>query len=129
MLMLQATEARERWGCPRGHASGALDPDLAAEARYVARLTDTPEATTCPLACITFADPWVREVTEAVSLATDWHVPIETTLGRDLTRADVQALTALKQAQHDAWTSDRKIQEAEQESQTQARKRGGGARS
>lgn len=108
-LRADAAEWRERWGCPRGAAK--LPPDLAAEARHVARVTGTPEATTCPLACVTHADPWTVEVTRAVSLASEWHVPITETLGRELTAADLDALAALKTAQGEAWESDRKIEE------------------
>lgn len=112
-LLDAAREQRERWGCPRGGKT--LDPDLAAEAAYVARLTRTPAAETCPLACIEHASPWTVEVLRAVGLAADWHVPIETSLGRDLTRADLLALSTLKNAQHDAWKSDQKIREEETE--------------
>ena len=38
-----AAEARERWGCGRKRTA-PLPPDLAAEARHVARVTGTPEA-------------------------------------------------------------------------------------
>ena len=51
------------------------------------------------------------EVTRAVSLAGEWHVPLTETLGRDLTAADIDALHALKTAQGEAWESDRKIEE------------------
>lgn len=123
-----AREQRERWGCP-GRAGHTLDPDLAAEAAYVADLTRTPVATTCPLACITHASAWVVELTGAVSLATDWHVPLETTLGRDLAAVDICALSALKSAQHEAWKSDQKIREQEAENERQRHQpRGGGAR-
>jgi hypothetical protein len=120
-----AAEYRERWGCPRGPAAGApLPPDLAAEARHVATVTGTPEATTCPLACITYADPWVVEVTRAVALAADLHVPLDDQLGRDLTRADLAALSALKKAQGDAWQSDEKIREQKRENERKAAARG-----
>ncbi len=122
-----AREARERWGCP-GREGHTLDPDLACEAAYVARLTGTPPATTCPLACITHASAWVVELTGAVALASDWHVPLETTLGRDLAAVDIAALSALKAAQNDAWQSDQKIREQEQENERQRHPRGGGAR-
>ena len=122
-MRADAAEARARWGCPGG-ATGraALPPDLAAEARHVATVTGTPEATTCPLACITYAEPWVVEVTRAVALAADLHIPIDEQLGRDLTRADLAALSALKQAQGDAWTSDEKMREAQREQERRARK-------
>lgn len=125
--LADARECRERWGCPRGAAGGdPLPPDLAAEARHVALVTGTPEATTCPLACVTYAAPWVVEVTRAVALAADLHVPIDEQLGRDLTRVDLAALSALKQAQGAAWESDQKIRE---QRAAQERKAGrGGAR-
>lgn len=122
-----AQECRERWGCP-GREGHTLEPDLAAETKYVADLTRTPVATTCPLACITHASAWVAELTGAVALASDWHVPIETTLGRDLAAVDIAALAALKNAQHDAWKSDTKIREQEAENERQRQPRGGGAR-
>ena len=122
-LRVDAAEWRARWGCPRGHAT--LPPDLASEARHVARVTGTPEATTCPLACVTYADPWVVEVTRAVSLASEWHVPIAEALGRNLTAVDLEALHALKQAQGEAWESDRKIEEQKRAQEKRGR---GGAR-
>lgn len=118
-----ATECRARWGCPRGN-SAPLPPDLAAEARHVAAVTGTPEATTCPLACVTYADPWVVEVTRAVALAADLHVPIDEQLGRDLTRVDLAALSALKKAQGDAWQSDEKIREQRREQERKSAARG-----
>lgn len=118
-----AQEHRARWGCPRGNGA-PLPPDLAAEARHVAAVTGTPEATTCPLACVTYADPWVVEVTRAVALAADLHVPIDEQLGRDLTRADLAALSALKKAQGDAWQSDEKIREQRREQERKSAARG-----
>jgi phage FluMu protein gp41 len=118
-LRADAAEWRERWGCPRGHAT--LPRDLAAEAEHVARITRTPVATTCPLACVTWADPWVVEITRAVALAGEWHVPVSETLGRELTKADLDALSALKAAQGDAWTSDEKIREAKRAAETRGR--------
>ena len=126
-MLEAAAECRERWGCP-GREGHTLEPDLAAEAKYVAALTRTPEATTCPLACVTHSSPWVVELTEAVALASEWHVPLETTLGRDLAAVDIRALAALKNAQYDAWQSDQKIREQEAENERQQRPRGGGAR-
>lgn len=60
---------------------------------------------------MTYADPWVVELTRAVSLASEWHVPLTESLGRELTAVDLEALAALKQAQGEAWDSDRKIEE------------------
>ena len=120
-----AREYRERWGCPRGPAAGApLPADLAAEARHVAIVTGTPEARTCPLACITYADPWVVELTRAVALAADLHIPLDDQLGRDLTRVDLAALSAIKQAQGAAWESDQKIREEQEEQRRKAAPRG-----
>lgn len=85
-------------------------------------MTGTPEAATCPLACITYADPWVVEITRAVALAADLHIPIDDQLGRDLTRADLAALGALKHAQGDAWSSDEKMREAQREQEKRVRK-------
>lgn len=125
--MADAAEYRERWGCPRGPSGGApLPPDLAAEARHAALVTGTPEARTCPFACVTYADPWVVEVTRAVTLAADLHIPIDEQLGRDLTRVDLQALSALKRAQGEAWESDQKIREEQRE--TEAKRARSGAR-
>lgn len=104
-----------RWGCPAaGHAPpAALDPDLAYEARHVARVTGTPPATTCPLACLERASPWLLELTEAVSLCgpEGWVSDITDVLGRELTAADVAALSALKRGQSAAMQSDREIAE------------------
>lgn len=99
-----------------------LDADLAAEAQHAARVTGTPVASTCPMACVERASPWLAEVTQAVALATDWHVPIDTTLGRDLTAADLTALSALKAAQGGAMASDREIDRQEREAEAAARK-------
>lgn len=118
--LADAEEARARWACPRG--AGELPPDLAAEARHVASITGTPEAHTCPLAVVEHASPWVVEVTRAVALASDWHVPVAETLGRDLARVDLQALAALQSARGAAWESDQQIREQ------RAKKPGGGAR-
>ncbi len=126
-MLEAAAEARERWGCP-GRAGHVLDPDLAAEAKYVATITRTPVAETCPLACITHASPWVVELTGAVALASEWHVPLTESLGRDLAAVDIAALSALKSAQHDAWQSDQKIREQEAENERNRQPRGGGAR-
>lgn len=79
-------------------------------------------AVTCPMACVERASPWLLEVTQAVALATDWHVPIDTTLGRDLTAADLAALSALKSAQGAAMASDREIERQEREAEAAARK-------
>lgn len=118
-LLADAEEARTRWACPGG--AGELPPDLAAEVRHVATVTGTPEAHTCPLAVVERASPWVVEVTRAVALASDWHVPVAETLGRDLARVDLQALGALQSARGAAWESDQQIRE-------QRAKRPGGAR-
>ena len=89
-------------------------------------MTGTPEARTCPLACVTYADPWVVEVTRAVGLAADMHIPIDEQLGRDLTRVDLQALSALKRAQGEAWESDQKARDELREQE--ARRARSGAR-
>jgi hypothetical protein len=123
--LADAAEYRARWGCPRGPAGGApLPADLAAEARHVATVTGTPEARTCPLACVTYADPWVVEMTRAVALAADLHIPIDEQLGRDLTRVDLQALSALKRAQGEAWESDQKIREEQREQEAKRARNG-----
>ncbi|HQY62175.1 MAG TPA: hypothetical protein PK141_12325 [Polyangiaceae bacterium] len=85
-------------------------------------MTGTPVASTCPLACVERASPWLLEVTQAVALASDWHVPLDTTLGRDLTAADLTALSALKSAQGGAMASDREIDRQEREAEAAARK-------
>lgn len=121
---MDARENQRRWGCPAvSRVRIPLDRDLEGEARYVATVTGTPVADTCPLACVTYADPWVVELTRAVSL-TEWHVPIENVVGRELTRADVMALSALKSAQGDAWKSNRQIEEQRRAAE-QNRGRGG----
>jgi phage FluMu protein gp41 len=63
----------------------------------------------------------VVEITRAVALAGEWHVPVSETLGRELTKADLDALSALKAAQGDAWTSDEKIREAKRAAETRGR--------
>lgn len=85
-------------------------------------MTGTPVASTCPLACVERASSWLLEVTQAVALASDWHVPLDTTLGRDLTAADLAALSALKSAQGGAMASDREIDRQEREAEAAARK-------
>ena len=124
MLDDAAREMQARWGCPAaGHAPPpALPRDLAAEAAHAARVTGTPPATTCPLACVERASPWLLEVTQAVALASDWRIPLDTTLGRDLTAADLAALSALKAAQGGAMASDREIDRQEREAEAAARK-------
>lgn len=101
-----------RWGCPAAGLAPppALDRDLAHLVDHVATVTGTPPAATCPMACVERASPWLLELTQAVSLAADWHVPLDTTLGRDLTAVDIAALAALKAAQSQAMQSDRDIE-------------------
>jgi hypothetical protein len=108
---------QRRWGCPAaGHTPpAALDPDLVHEAAHVARITGTPPAATCPLACVERASSWLIEMTQAVALASDWHVPLDTTLGRDITAADLAALSALKSAQSQAMQSDRDLDARDRE--------------
>ena len=69
--------------------------------------------------CVEHASPWVVEVTRAVAIASDWHVPVAETLGRDLARVDLQAMAALQSARGAAWESDQTIREQK------ARKPGG----
>jgi hypothetical protein len=100
----------------------ALDvdgPDGAPLARNAARvvgLADTPR--TCPFACIVAADPWVVEITRAAGIAHDYHTPLDAILQRPLTAADIDALDAMRSGQHDAWTSDRAIEDAERKSRS-----------
>ena len=63
-------------------------------------------------------------MTRAVALAADLHIPVDEQLGRDLTRVDLQALSALKKAQGDAWQSDEKIREQKREQDRKAAARG-----
>lgn len=113
-----ARDMQARWHCPAaGHVPGdPLDPDLRHYAEQAARLMGTSNATTCPFACVMHADPWVIEITTAVGLAQPENgaTPLETTLGRDLTRADVQALAVLARAKSDVWKSDQAIREQQQ---------------
>jgi hypothetical protein len=51
-------------------------------------------------------------------------VPIDDQLGRDLTRVDLQALSALKSAQGAAWTSDEKIREQKRDQERRNARRG-----
>ncbi len=103
------------WGCPAGgHKPCDLPPDLRAEARAVAAITGTAEATTCPFACLR-GNPWLGEVTEAAGLAAEYHVALETTLGRRLTHADVRALATLKRATAAALASDRELNKSARE--------------
>ena len=114
---------QELWHCPAaGCAPGALPAHLAREAEHAAGIMGTPVAESCPFACIERADPWVAELTGAVSLAVDWHVALSDTLGRELTRADTIALQHLKQAQADAQRSDADIARREHEHAAKARR-------
>jgi len=124
-LTAGARSQQRRWGCPAaGHTPHATLPDdLASEAQHVARVTGTPLATTCPMACVERASDWLLEITTAVSLAADWHVPLPDTLGRELTAADITALSALKGAQGAAMASDRAIEQQKRDAEAAARKR------
>lgn len=106
---------RERWGCPAaGHKPPAeLPPDLADEDAHAARLMGTLPAGTCPLACLERPDPWVGEVLNAATLASEWHVPVAQSLGREPTAADLDALTAVTSARGAAARSDDRIREQE----------------
>lgn len=103
-----AREHKERWQCGAKKRT-ELPPDLAAESRYVATITRTPEATTCPLECVQHADEWVLEMTQAASLGGELNIPIETYLGRDLTQVDIEAIKTIKTAQYDACKSNQQI--------------------
>ena len=87
-------------------------------------MTGTSEARIWPSACITYADTWGVELTRAVALAADLHIPLDDQLGRDLTRVDLAALSAIKQAQGAAWESDQKIREEQEEQRRKAAPRG-----
>ena len=114
---------QELWRCPAaGHTPAPLPEHLAREAAHAASIMGTPVSESCPFACIERADPWVAELTGAVSLAVDWHVALPDTLGRDLTRADTLALQHLKQAQADAQRSDADIARREHEHAAKARR-------
>lgn len=119
-----------RWGCPRaGHKPVAeLPPDLAQAHEHVAGATGADLAPTCPWAQC--SGEWVVEVCDAVSLAAEWHVGLETTLGRPLTYADTQALVALRVAQVEAQKAEhehhRREAERERQRAAAARNAGGG---
>gem|GEM_PF-4768027 len=107
MLEDGAREYQQRWGCPAAGLDPptALDMDLAAEARQCARVTGTPPASTCPLACLHRADPWVAELTHAVAIR--GVVPdLTVTLGRPLAGIDIQAIQAITTAQNEATASE-----------------------
>lgn len=110
-------EFAARWGCPRaGHTPpAALPPDLAQAHEHVTAATGADLAPTCPWAQC--SGEHVIEICDAVSLAAEWHVPIAETLGRDLTRADTQALVALRISQHAATKAEHEhhAREAERE--------------
>jgi hypothetical protein len=108
VLRSDAEGQQARWGCPAaGHRPPAtLEPDLRYEDEGAARVMGTPAAGTCPFACLEAADPWVDELTRAVSLRK--LVPdLSETLGRPLASADLDALHALTTAQNEAAASDR----------------------
>lgn len=67
--------------------------------------------TSCPFAEITAASPWVIEITEACSRAADLHIPVADSLGRDLTCADLAAISEMQRGQSAAMKSDRDIAE------------------
>lgn len=116
-----ADDLAREWGCPAaGHRPPAqLPKHLAAEARITARVVGLDEVpTTCPFACVVAADSWVVEITRAAGIAHDYHTPITEVLQRPLEPRDVAALDAMRAGQHDAWTSDRAIEDAERKSRS-----------
>lgn len=109
MVRDAAVDLQRRWGCPAAGRTppAQLAPDLAYVAEQTARIVGCPPATTCPLACVERADPWVVELTNAVGLV-KW-LPLEAALGRPLYGADLQALVALDRSQTEALASDLKL--------------------
>jgi len=122
-----AKEQQARWGCPAAGKKKlpVLPRDLLQEAEHTARLTQTPVADTCPLACVKAADPWVVELTHAIAAQSESGIPISEKLGRDLTLVDLTAIDTLKRAQNDAYRSDRDIAQQHRDAAEQQRKQQG----
>lgn len=121
-----ARKLQERWGCPAaGHRPPAELPtalrDEAALAARVIHLPTVPD--TCPFACIEKPDPWVLEVLDAAGLASECHVPIAESLGRDPSAADLDALGEVMRAKSAAAESDWRIREQERERERQRTKK------
>lgn len=116
-------EMQQAWRCPlAGCKPGPIDDQLSDEARHVAQVTGADvDTSTCPFAGL--ADPWAVDVQNAAALAADLHIPVQTTLGRDLTAVDLQAIIALQRAKGEAFEHERQRQAAES---TAAAKRGRG---
>ena len=127
----QALADAAAWRCPAAPAVVAslgaelppspeaetLDPELARLARLTERVigAEAESFESCPHAELIQAPEWVAELTTAVSLAVDWHVPMGEVLGRELTAADVQGLDALKRAQSACWRRDQAIERQRRE--------------
>ena len=107
-------EMAEAWGCPmRGHKpKGELREDLADALDRVRRMTRADLPPTCPWS--NCSSEWVLEVTDAVSL-TEWNVPLETTLGRSLTKVDTDALVALRRSRAEAMRANSEQRERDRE--------------
>jgi hypothetical protein len=93
-LITIGKEMAEAWGCPmKGHKpKEALREDLEDALDRVRRATKADLPPTCPWSAC--SSEWVLEVTDAVSL-TEWNVPLETTLGRPLTKVDTDTAILL----------------------------------
>lgn len=121
-----ARRLQERWGCPAaGHREHAeLPTALRDEAALAARVLGLPAApTTCPFACVERPDPWVLEILDAVGLATECHVPIAESLGRDPSAADLDAVAEVMRARGAAQESDWRIREQERERERERTKK------
>lgn len=114
------------WRCAGAPAVGVelphvdqaeTDPELELMARRAERVIGAQAGVfeRCPFECLMVASEWVAELTTAVSLAVDWHVPMGEVLGRELTAADVQGLDALKRAQGACWRRDQEIERQRRE--------------
>jgi len=110
-------EQQRRWGCPYGGHKplAAFAPDDEDLADEVDRVRDLTGADIAPCACpfAALRTEAVADVQTAIALATDLHVPMETTLGRRLTAVDVAAITEHQRGKVAAMRHAEKLAEQE----------------
>lgn len=109
----------EAWGCPmRGHKPPEkLREDLGDSWSRVREMTGADLPRTCPWSSC--SSELVLEITDAVSL-TEWNVPLETTLGRPLTKVDTEALITLRRSRVEAAKANHEQRERDLERERNA---------